>query len=349
MTASSGRQSWWAAVGSILTAGLLAGCLGTSQESAGTAESTTASAQARKIRQIEQESLRLRQERDRLRAELDRGAPTGNSPSSPAAAASRGSPSAVASSRSSPSAVAGSAGLRRSFDALAARLSGREGLAFTSVGGSPATELGSWRTGAGWSTVKVPVAVAVVAKAAGKPDAGAQRLIRRAITASDNAAAEQLWSSLGPPPTAASTVQAVLRSAGDGQTRVQSQRIRPGFSAFGQTRWPLAGQARFMGASPCLKYGHDVFTLMGEVEAGQRWGLGAVGPPAQFKGGWGPGPGGGHLVRQMGIVTLVNGARIALAMASEPADGSFETGQANLTALARWAVANIKQTGAGGC
>jgi len=340
MTASSGRHSWRAAVGSILTAGLLAGCLGTSQESAGTAESTTASAQARKVRQIEQESLRLRQERDRLRAELSgTGAPTGKSPSPPASAAPGGSPPAVA----------GSAALRRSFDTLAAGLSGAEGLAFTSVGGSPATELGSWRTGPGWSTVKVPVAVAVVAKAAGKPDARAQRLIRRAITASDNAAAEQLWSSLGPPPTAASTVQAVLRSAGDGQTRVQSQRVRPGFSAFGQTRWPLAGQARFVGALPCLKYGHDVLALMGEVEPGQRWGLGAVGRPAQFKGGWGPGPGGGYLVRQMGIVTLENGSRVALAMASEPADGSFETGKDNLTALSRWAVANIRQAGAGGC
>lgn len=341
MTATSGRRRWCAVLGSILATGLLAGCLGTSEESAGNSESTAAaSAQARKIKQIEQESVRLRRERDRLRAELSgKGVQTGKSPS----------PRASATSKGSPPAVAGPAGLRPSFDTLAGQLGGTEGLAFTSVGGSPATELGSWRTGPGWSTVKVPVAVAVVAKAGGKPDAGALRLIRRAITASDNAAAEQLWSSLGPPPTAASKVQAVLRSAGDGQTHVQSQRVRPGFSAFGQTRWSLAGQATFVAALPCLKYGHDVLTLMGEVESGQRWGLGAVGRPAQFKGGWGPGPGGGYLVRQMGIVTLANGSRIALAMASEPADGSFETGKANLTALARWAVANLRQTGAGGC
>jgi hypothetical protein len=51
----------------------------------------------------------------------------------------------------------------------------------------------------------------------------------------------------------------------------------------------------------------------------------------------------------MGIVTLADGSRIGLAIASEPADGRFETGTANLTALARWAVANIRAKGSGGC
>jgi len=51
----------------------------------------------------------------------------------------------------------------------------------------------------------------------------------------------------------------------------------------------------------------------------------------------------------MGIVTLANGSRIGLAIASEPADGRFETGTANLTTIARWAVANVKTKGPGGC
>jgi len=51
----------------------------------------------------------------------------------------------------------------------------------------------------------------------------------------------------------------------------------------------------------------------------------------------------------MGIVTLANGSRIGLAIASEPADGRFGTGTANLTALARWAVANVKPRATGGC
>lgn len=333
---------WCAVIASITIVGVLSGCQGTSGQSAGEADSTTAAqaAQARKMRQIEQESERLRKERDRLKAELSAKATTATKSPSPSASATT--------SRPSPS-VGDSAGLQGGFDELAARLGGSEGLAYAGVGGAATTRLGSWRTGPGWSTVKVPLAIAAVAKAHGQPDAGVQRLMRRSITASDNAAAEQLWASLGEPRTAAVQVQAVLRSGGDGDTLVQSQRVRPGFSAFGQTIWSLANQAGFVAALPCIKYSGEVLALMGDVESDQRWGIGAVGLPAQFKGGWGPGPGGGYLVRQMGIVTLANGSRIGLAIASEPADGRFETGTANLTAIARWAVANVKTKGPGGC
>lgn len=51
----------------------------------------------------------------------------------------------------------------------------------------------------------------------------------------------------------------------------------------------------------------------------------------------------------MGNLTLANGSRIGLAMASEAADGQFATGTANLSARARWAVAHIRDTGPGGC
>jgi hypothetical protein len=102
-------------------------------------------------------------------------------------------------------------------------------------------------------------------------------------------------------------------------------------------------------ALPCLKDSGEVIRLMGQVEPGQSWGIGAVGRPALLKGGWGPGSNGGYLVRQMGIVTLQNGSRVGLAIASVPADGRFETGTANVTTLARWAAANIKATGHDGC
>jgi len=292
------------------------------------------------MKQLEQESERLRKERDRLKAELSA---QGKDPTKTASPSVRGvSPAPVP-------AVGDGAGLQVSFDRLAAQLGGSEGLAFGSVGGGVTTQLGSWRTGVGWSTVKVPLALAAVAKANGRPDAGIQRLMRLSLTASDNAAAEQLWSHLGVPQSAAAQVQAVLRSGGDHGTVVQSQRVRPGFTAFGQTSWSLANQAAFVAALPCVNDSDQVLRLMGEVEPGQRWGIGSVGLPAQFKGGWGPGPGGGYLVRQMGVVTLANGSRVGLAIASEPADGRFETGTANLTALARWAVANMRTTGPGRC
>jgi hypothetical protein len=236
-----------------------------------------------------------------------------------------------------------------SFNKLAARLSGSEAVAYTVLGGGATTRFGSWRTGPAWSTVKVPVAVAAVTKAGGHPGTRLRSLMRRSITASDNAATEQLWAYLGKPTTAAARTQAVLRSAGDANTRVQSRRVRPGFSAYGQTTWSLASQAAFAAKLPCIRNSAEVLRLMGQVKPGQRWGIGAAGRPAQFKGGWGPRPGGGYLVRQMGIVTLPNGTRIGLAIASQPADGRLETGAANLSALARWAVAHAKVSGRGGC
>lgn len=340
MSAGTGLRLKWAGIALITLVSLLSGCQGTSDQSAGKADSAQSVEAARKLKQAELESERLRMELDRLRTQRPTQGTTATKSPTPGASRTTTVPLPPAGD---------SAALRASFDRLAAQLSGSEGVAFTSVGGTATTQLGSWRTGVGWSTVKVPLAVAAVAKAQGRPDAGVRSLMRRAITASDNAAAEQLWSSLGPPQTAASQVQAVLRSAGDGQTRVQSQRVRPGFTAFGQTTWSLANQAKFAAALPCIRYSNDVIALMGAVESGQRWGIGAAGRPAQFKGGWGPGTGGGYLVRQMGIVTLANGSRIGLAIASEPADGSFETGTASVTALARWAVANIRPAGPGGC
>jgi len=201
----------------ITCAGVLSGCQGPPGRSAAGADFAQTA---------EQESARLRAQIDRLRTQspTQRPAPA----RSPAPRASRASTVPLPPAGGSPA-------LRASFDVLAAQLGGSEGLAFTSVGAAATTRLGSWTAGVGWSTVKVPLVVAVVAKARGHPDAGVQALMRRAITASDNAAAEQLWSSLGPPRDAASQVQAVLRSAGDGRTRAQSQRVRPGFTAFGQT------------------------------------------------------------------------------------------------------------------
>jgi hypothetical protein len=327
-----------AAIASITLAGVLSGCQGATVQPDAKAGSTQSAEAARKLRQAQLESERLRRELDRLRTQ-------------PPEQTTKGPPAGASGKNTAPAPAAGSSpgALAASFARLAARLGGSEGVAFTSVGGTATTRLGSWQTGVGWSTVKVPLAVAVVAKSSGHPDAGVRALMRRAITASDNAAAEQLWSSLGEPRTAAAKVQAVLRSAGDGATVVQSQRVRPGFTAFGQTTWSLASQSRFAAALPCIKYSSDVLALMGAVEPGQRWGMGATGRPAQFKGGWGPGRGGGYLVRQVGVVTLANGSRIGLAIASEPADGRFATGSANLTALARWAVANITTKGPGHC
>jgi hypothetical protein len=92
----------------------------------------------------------------------------------------------------------------------------------------------------------------------------------------------------------------VLRQTGD-TTTVRSQKVRPDFSAFGQTEWSLTNQAWFTSVALCDSANTPIFALMGQVNPDQRWRIGAV-PGAQFKGGWGSSPTSGYLVRQMGVL-----------------------------------------------
>jgi hypothetical protein len=231
---------------------------------------------------------------------------------------------------------------RASFARLASSLGGVEGLAVSGVGRGQAVErVGSLRSAIAWSTSKVPVAMAVLAAGQG---AAHRSDLTQAITASDNAAALRLWSALGGGDAAAQAADAQLRAAGDTATQVESQALRgSAYTSFGQTVWSLADQTRFTAGMACSDAGAAVLGLMGDTVAGQRWGLGSAGVPAQLKGGWGPGsqPGvsGGYLDRQMGVVT-VGGRRLAVAIATAPSDGSHATGTGNLTAIARWLVAH---------
>jgi len=233
-----------------------------------------------------------------------------------------------------------------SFARLARSLGGSVGVAVSPLGrGQQVESLGSLRSAVAWSTSKVPVAMAVIA--AGRGRAQRENLVQ-AITASDNAAAERLWSSLGGGRAAARAADAQLRAAGDANTHIESRRLRAGFTPFGQTTWTLADQARFTAGMRCTAPGRQVLDLMGQVVAGQRWGLGAAGVAAQFKGGWGPGtlPGvnGGYIDRQMGVVT-VQGRPLAVTLAALPASGSHDTGARNLTTLARWVVGHVDVRG----
>ena len=229
---------------------------------------------------------------------------------------------------------------RQSFARLAGSLSGQQGLAVSPLGLDRRVErIGTIRTAVAWSTSKVPVAMAVIA---GGGQSAQQANLRQAITASDNAAAERLWSSLGGGQSAAAAANQQLRDAGDTHTSVEYRALRgAGYTPFGQTNWALTDQARFTAGLACSDAGTQVLGLMGQVVAGQRWGLGSAGVDAQLKGGWGPGStpgaGGGYLDRQMGVLTI-HGKPLAVTVATRPADGSHETGTRNLTAIARWVV-----------
>lgn len=167
-----------------------------------------------------------------------------------------------------------------------------------------------------------------------------------AITESDNAAAESIWEGLGDLPTAAAKVGSVLHETGD-PTTVESRKVRPEYTAFGQTDWSLPNQALFLSAAACDPRDQPVLALMGEVDNDQKWGLGTI-PGTKIKGGWGPSLSGHYLVRQIGILTTPHGLTV-VAIAAEPESGSFADGTQELTKIADWLQAHRNVLAAGQC
>ncbi len=244
----------------------------------------------------------------------------------------------------SPSQNTPSLALREDFSRLQVDLPATVGIAVAPVGNAQTLLLlGDWVQGPAWSTIKVPLVLAAYREAE-SPEIN--NVMVSAITASDNAAAEQLWSALGEPETAALKVQAVLAEAGD-PTVVQSKRVRPEFSAFGQTRWSLADQVRFISAMACSSEDAPVLGLMGEIESGQSWGLGTL-TGSRFKGGWGPDTGGQYLVRQLGVIETSRGTA-AVAIAAEPESGAFLDGVNALNRVASWLSTHAGSLPAGQC
>lgn len=195
---------------------------------------------------------------------------------------------------------------------------------------------GDLETTVAWSTSKVPVAVAAlraVEDGTSLSDAATvQGNVTSAITASDNGAAQALWDSLGDPATAGAKVEDVLREGGDASTTVQTQVVRDGFTSFGQTLWSTADQVQFAGGLSCLAGAQPVLTAMGQISAGQDYGLGRI-PEARYKGGWGPDTSGSYQVRQFGLVPGADGTLVPVAVAVTSPDGSYESGSAALSEI----------------
>ncbi|WP_225723476.1 MULTISPECIES: hypothetical protein [Corynebacterium] len=177
-----------------------------------------------------------------------------------------------------------------------------------------------------WSTMKVPVAIAAL-----RHDPSVASFVAPAIQQSSNADAEALWSSMGDPGTAGQLTGAVLAEGGSSAT-VQTSVVRPGFSSFGQTQWPLDQQAQFATKLRCINGSEQVVANMGRVSADQSYGLGRI-PGALFKGGWGPDESGMYKVRQFGLVPAGDGY-IGVAIAAAAPDGSYESGQEILNQMA---------------
>lgn len=177
---------------------------------------------------------------------------------------------------------------------------------------------GSTRGGPAWSTAKVPVAIAAV-----RTNPELSSVMWPAITASDNAAAQQLWDELGGGEPAAQATNAVLREGGDTITMTQPLVIREGFTAFGQTHWELIDQARFATGLSHMPGAEEVVSAMGNIAPDQRYGLGSI-EGAIFKGGWGPELDGRYLVRQFGTIPTADGVTGVAIMAIGPDFGSAQ-------------------------
>lgn len=243
----------------------------------------------------------------------------------------------------------------QAFEQFAQGLGGQAGIAVGPPGAGEPVVAGSLSSGAAWSTIKVPIALRVLSDVGGPSGLSAEQddLMRRAITASDNAAAAALWEPLGASDEArAAAVAEVLRAAGDDGTQVSAVG-RGEFSPYGQTEWSLDAQQRLMaalagGCLPDRASGDYVLDLMGQIAADQTWGLGTTGPTARYKGGWGPGVDGLYLVRQMGVIEVDGGAAVA-AIAAVPDDGSFASGTRMLSEIAIWLTQNVTPVKSPGC
>lgn len=224
--------------------------------------------------------------------------------------------------------------LEADFKYLQDQIDGEVGLVVKAIGDFDGdVVLGSWTSGPAWSTIKVPLSIAALR---GEAEPRVTSDMVAAITQSDNIAADALWRGLGDPPEAARKVEAILRESGD-NTVVQDQRVRPDrpeLSSFGQTQWPLAEQARFLASAACGKGNDPIFALMGEVAGDQTWGIGQL-DGARYKGGWGPSVSGAYLVRQIGVLQTPPGQTV-VAVAVQPASGSFEDGTKALSRVAEW-------------
>lgn len=187
---------------------------------------------------------------------------------------------------------------------------------------------GKFTTGPAWSTSKVPVSIAAVRQYGMTPQ------VEAAITISDNDAAEATWYSLGDDATAGATTDEILREGGDESTVMGIDRVRGQYTFFGQTQWDLDDQAIFGANMQCIEAGPEVAELMGQIADEQAYGLGHI-PNAHFKGGWGPDDQGIYLVRQFGFIPGEKpGTFIGIAIAAQPDDASYETGQEMLNDIA---------------
>nr|WP_235933473.1 class A beta-lactamase-related serine hydrolase [Corynebacterium qintianiae] len=206
-------------------------------------------------------------------------------------------------------------------DSVAQTFGGSVGVAVAGAGGALAG--GDDGRYPAWSTIKVPIAIAASRLA----PVEAEVFGPAAIQASDNVAAESLWLAVTP-----GDVNQVLADAGVGTT-VNTEKIRPEYSVFGQTLLTASQEATLASYLGCVAGAGPTLSLMGSVNSDQAYGFGQL-AGARLKGGWGPSTSGGYQVRQLALVSNSRGEDVALGLTVIPASGDYATGQAMAAAVA---------------
>lgn len=203
------------------------------------------------------------------------------------------------------------------------------GVAIVPVGKSePVITAGDQTPMVAWSTIKVPLAVA-------SERAGGQSAPQtRAIVESGQPAAESLWASIGSDTDAAAAVTAMVGSSrrhhhhgAECTTARWIHHLRPDDVA--RPRRPRLPPTFPHGRYRACARAHGAGRRQSTV------GVEAMAAPSStaVKGGWGPGPFSGEVVRQIGLVTHSDGTMTAIAMATQGA--SLDSGVAAINAVAQ--------------
>nr|WP_246372420.1 hypothetical protein [Gordonia humi] len=241
---------------------------------------------------------------------------------------------------STPRPTASAADLQSSFDAL--KLPIPTGIAIVPVGGGDPILAGDQNVHAAWSTIKAPLGLAAERKH------GMSRTEAAAVVDSDNESARVLTRSLGDPADASRELETVLREGGDTTTR-PARRHGDDYPMLGETMWSLADSATWTSNLPCMTGSDHIVELMRDVSRVQEWGLRRVGDQTPVKGGWGEMPDGGYLVRQIGVVGLPDGDRVAVSISTHEPGMTFEEGTRNLDRVATWLTENLHRLPGGAC
>ncbi len=201
------------------------------------------------------------------------------------------------------------------------------GVAIVPIGRAEEATQAPWQSGTlttteAWSTMDVPIAIAVLRS--DKQPEDLDYLFSRALLEGSSAGDDALWSFLGSDEVAAARTTAVLRDGVDSTTVIPVVSPRAGSSGHTQAIWSASDQARFMAGAYCMPDAWPVLTKLGEMPPDRAWGLSRL-PRAQAKGGTGVTVAGNEVVRQLGVVTLADGSKVGVSIIAAALDGTALT------------------------